>query len=72
MLDLQPDDKVSIGQKLNHMMNEQAAAGAVGTISEKYTKIGKMKMSRLMAISIGVLVFFVLLCLFIIFMGVIY
>lgn len=72
MLELQPDDKVSIGQKLNHMMNEQAAAGAVGTISEKDTKLGKLKMSRLMAITVGVLVFFVLLCLFIILMGVIY
>ena len=66
MLDLQPDDKVSIGQKLNSMVNNQAAVGDVNTLSGKDMKPTEVKSNNLVKATVGVAIFFILLCLFII------
>lgn len=68
MIEHKPDDRVSIGQKLDYMINEQAAFGTNAKLKETdKEKSGKHTSIKLLLLSIGAFVLFALLCL-----GVIY
>ena len=73
MIEQMPDDRVSIAEKLNHTMNEQALFGSKWKIKDsEEVKTKEDKKTRLLAVVAGVAAFFIFFCLGVILMGSIY